>query len=185
MNFYKITLLNTFLLAGVFAFTGCSKDDGPIKSRISIEDVPVVTTNFETGPDNVFSATIPMTTVSTFQGGFVIKLFFAGAVPPTKIDVVVRKNSIATISSPVTNSNIKTYKLDVSTLPATFKITAAELATLFGAAVKTNDSYDFAPDIFVGTKKYEAFPTSSLGTGQGPVGMNTIGFGEFVRYYFK
>ncbi len=48
-----------------------------------------------------------------------------------------------------------------------------------------NDAYDFAPDIFVGEKKYQAFPTVSNGTGQGPAGMNTIGYGEYVRYYFK
>ncbi len=185
MKFNKITLFIALTFCSVIAFTGCSKDDGAIKSRIAIEDVPVVTTNFETGASNVLSTTIPVTTLSTFQGKFVIKLFFPDAVAPTKIEVAVRKNSIATITGTVNNNNVKIFKLDVTTLPATFSVTAAELATLFGTNVVTNDAYDFAPNIYVGTKKYEAFPAVGAGAGSGVIGMNTIGFGEFVRYYFK
>jgi hypothetical protein len=185
MKYYKITLSIVFTCLSVLFFTGCSKDDGPIKNRIGIEDVPVVTTNFETGAANVLAATIPLSTVSTFQGGFIMKLYFTGAVPPTKIEVAVRKNNIATITSTVNNNNVRVFKLDVTSLPATFKVTAAELATLFGTNVVTNDAYDFGPNIYVGTKKYDAFPSVGLGSGQGVTGMNTIGFGEFVRYYFK
>ena len=81
--------------------------------------------------------------------------------------------------------NVKLYKADVSSLPASFTVTAAEIATLFGTALALNDTYDFAPDIYVGTKKYEAFPTVGLGSGQGITGMSTIGYGEYVRYSVK
>jgi hypothetical protein len=91
---------------------------------------------------------------------------------------VIRKNASA--------ANVKVYKADVNTLPASFTVTAAEIATLFGtASLALNDTYDFAPDIYVGSKKYEAFPATGLGSGQGVTGMSAIGFGEFVRYSVK
>ncbi len=185
MKLRKINILTAFALCVAVAFTGCSKDDGPIPKRIGIEDVPAVSMNFETGASNVFATTITFSTVGTFQGTFKSSLYFTGAVAPTKVDIVVRKNSITTITGVVTNANVKVFKADVTSLPSSFTITAAQLATLFGTAVASNDAYDFAPDIYVGTKKYEAFPASSTGTGQGIQGMNTIGFGEYVRYYFK
>jgi hypothetical protein len=185
MKLKKIKLLTAMAFGAVIAFTGCSKDDGAISNRVSIEDVPVVSMNFETGAANVLSATVVFSTSSTFQGKFKTSLFFDGAVAPTKVDIVVRKNSMTTITGTATNANVKVFKADISTFPAIFSITTAELATLFGTAVAANDAYDFAPDIYVGTKKYEAFPAASSGTGSGPAGMSTIGFGEYVRYWFK
>lgn len=161
-------------LGTVIAFTGCSKDDGAIPKRISIEDVPAVTTNLETGGT---AATIAFTNQAAFQGKFKVALYFTGATPPAKVDVVVRKNATA--------GNVKVYKADVTSLPASFTITAAEIATLFGTPLSLNDTYDFAPDVYVGTKKYEAFPATGLGSGQGITGMSTIGYGEYVRYSVK
>ena len=94
------------------------------------------------------------------------------------MDVVVRKNGQA--------SNVKLFKADVTTFPTTFTVTAADIATLFGtASLALNDTYDFGPDIYVGSKKYEAFPITGLANGQGVSGMSAIGFGEFVRYSVK
>lgn len=186
MKFKKINTITALAFGAVMALTACSKDDGAIPGRVSIEDVPAVSMNFESGASNVHSTTITFSTAPSFQGRFKASMFFEKETPPTKIDISVRKNSnLATITSPVTNTNVKTFKVDITTLPATFTVTAAELAALFGTAVAANDAYDFAPDIYINGKKYEAFPAASNGTGQGPAGMNTIGYGEYVRYYFK
>ena len=173
MKLRKI-LLTVLALGTIIAFTGCSKDDGAIPKRIAIEDVPAVTTNVETGGT---TGTITFASQAAFQGKFKVALYFTGATPPTKVDVVIRKNAA--------NGNVKLYKADVASLPASFTVTAAEIATLFGTALAVNDNYDFAPDIYVGTKKYEAFPTTGLGSGQGITGMSTIGYGEYVRYSVK
>ena len=68
------------------------------------------------------------------------------------MDVVVRKNGSA--------ANVKVFKAGVTTLPATFSVTSAELATLFGAPVALGDTYDFAPNIYVGDRMFEAFPAT-------------------------
>ena len=172
MTFRKLNILFGLLLSASIAFTACSKDDGAIPKNVSIEDVPAITTNLVAGGT---AANITFTNQAAFQGNFKVDLFFAGAKAPTKIDVIVRKNA----------SSIKVFRPDVTTLPSTFTITAAEIATLFGAALTLNDTYDFAPDIYVGAKKYEAFPATGVGSGQGVTGMSSIGYGEYVRYSVK
>ncbi len=175
MKLRKINRLTAIGLSIVIAFTGCSKDDGAVPERVGIEDVPVVSTNLETGGT---AANIIFGNQAAFQGSFKVTLFFPGAAAPGKVDVVVRKNA-----TPANlNTNIKLYKADVTTLPATFTITAAEIATLFGTPLALNDTYDFAPDIYVGSKKYQAFPAVGLGSGAGVNGMSSVGFGEFVRF---
>ncbi|WP_315823536.1 hypothetical protein [Paraflavitalea speifideaquila] len=47
------------------------------------------------------------------------------------------------------------------------------------------DTFEFAPDIYVGSKKYETWPAVGAGNGSGVTGMSSIGFGEFVRYIVK
>ena len=174
MKFRKINLLTAIALGAVIAFTGCSKDDGPIPKNIGIEDVPAITTNLEKGGT---ADSIAFTNQAAFQGKFKVAMFFADAIAPTKVDVVIRKNGLA--------SNVKVYKADVTALPASFTITAAEIVSLFGSPLALKDTYDFAPDIYVGTKKYQAFPMVGSGSGQGITGMSTIGFGEYVRYTVK
>ena len=174
MKLRKINLLPALALMTAVAFTGCSKDNGAIPKNVNIEDVPAISTNLETGGT---AANIAFTNQATFQGKFKVALFFAGAASPMKVDVVVRKNALT--------GNVKMYKADVTTLPASFTVTAAEIATLFGTPLALNDTYDFAPDIYVGTKKYEAFPSVGTGSAQGITGMSTIGYGEYVRYSVK
>jgi hypothetical protein len=124
------------------------------------------------------AATIAFSNQAAFSGKFKVALYFPDAIPPAKVDMVVRKNGQA--------ANVKLYKAGITSFPTSFTVTAAEIATLFGTStLALNDTYDFAPDIYVGSKKYEAFPASSLGNGQGVSGMSGIGFGEFVRYSVK
>lgn len=162
------------ILSAIVLLASCSKDDGPIPERVGIEDVPVVTTNLESGAT---AATITLSNQVTFEGKLKVALFFADAKPPAKVDVVVRKNGQA--------SNVKLYKADVASLPLSFSIKAVDLETLFGKALAVDDTYDFAPDIYVGTKKYEAFPVTGAGAGSGLQGMSSVGFGEYVRFTVK
>lgn len=165
-------LINIF--SAIVLLASCSKDDGAIPERVSIEDVPVVTTNLESGAT---VATITLSNQITFEGKLKVALFFTDAKPPAKVDVVVRKNGKA--------SDVKLYKADVASLPFSFSIKATDLETLFGKALAVDDTYDFAPDIYVGTKKYEAFPVTGAGAGSGLQGMSSVGFGEYVRFTVK
>ena len=162
------------ILAVIIIFTGCSKDDGAIPERVSIEDVPAVTTNLESGAT---TGTITFNNQSAFEGKLKVALYFADAKPPVKVDIVVRKN--ASLAS------VKLFKADVTTLPTSFTVKASDIAALFGAPLAVNDTYDFAPDIYVGDKKYEAFPAVGAGNGSGVQGMSSIGFGEYVRFSVK
>ena len=171
----RINIIAVVVFSAVISFTSCSKDDGAIPERVSIQDVPAVSINFETGNT---ADTIAISNPAAFQGKFKVSLFFAGANPPTKVDVMVRKNGSL--------ANVKLFKASITSLPASFTITAAELQTLFGTAVVLKDTYDFALDIYLGDTKYEAWPASgATGSGQGVVGMSSVGFGAQVRYTVK
>jgi hypothetical protein len=174
MKLGKINIFTALALFTVFAFTSCSKDDGAIPERIGIEEVPALTTILENGTG---AATITLASQAAFEGKLKVAMFFAGAKQPDKIDVVVRKNGA--------NDNVKVYKADVASLPANYTITAAEIVALFGGALTLNDTYDFAPDIYVGSKKYQSFPITGLGVGQGPSGMSTVGYFPWVRFSVK
>ncbi|HEY0057637.1 MAG TPA: hypothetical protein VGB56_00795 [Flavisolibacter sp.] len=168
MRLRNINIVTAIALGAVMAFTGCSKDDGAIPKNIGIEDVPAVTTNI----DATGSQAIDLLNISSFQGKFKVDLYFPGTTPPNKVDVVVRKNGSA--------ANVKLFKADIAAFPSVFTITAAEIATLFGAPIALGDTYDFAPSLYVGSKKYDAFPGTGNGTGAGVNGMP--GFGEFARF---
>jgi hypothetical protein len=176
MKLIKINIIAALALFTVLAFTACSKDDGAIPNRVNIEDVPAVSMNTETG---AVTQNISLATIGSFQGKFKASIFFSGAKPPEKIDVMVRKNKFNTT---ITNANVKVFKTNITALPADFTVTAAEIEALFGTAIAKDDLYDFGPDLYVGAKKYEAFPATGLGSGQGVSGMSAVGFGEFVRY---
>ena len=172
----KINILAALAFIAAVAFTGCSKDDGPIPKRIGIEEVPAMTMNVEPQKTNNLD-TIRIGTPAAFSGKFKAAMIFPTAAKPTKVDIVVRKNGSA--------ANVKLFKADVATFPTSFTVTAAEIVTLFGAPIALNDTYDFAPDIYVETRKYEAFPAVGAGSGSGVVGMNSIGFYEYVRITVK
>jgi hypothetical protein len=167
-------IINILTVIVCIAFTACSKDDGAIPERVNIEDVPAVTTNLETGGT---TATIAFNNQGAFEGKLKMALYFTDAKPPAKVDIVVRKNGSA--------GNVKLYKAAITALPTNFTVKAADIQTLFGAPLALNDTYDFAPDIYVGEKKYEAFPATGAGNGSGVQGMSAVGFGEYVRVSVK
>lgn len=174
MKLGKINIFTAIALFTVFSFTSCSKDDGAIPERVTIEEVPAITTILENGTG---AANITLATQASFEGKIKVAMFFTDQKQPDKIDVVVRKNGSAT--------DVKVYKADVTTLPANYTITAAEIETLFGTPLAVNDTYDFAPDIYVGSKKYESFPVTGSGAGQSLSGMGTIGYYPWVRFTVK
>ena len=170
MKFIKIKVL-PILLVAVVVFSGCEKDDGPIRESVSIAAVPTITTNI----DPTGSQAIDMLNLGSFSGKFKVDQYFPGTTPPTKVDIVVRK-----WRGTASNGNVKVFKTNITTLPANFTVTAAEIATLFGAPLALGDNYDFGPDIYVGDRKFEAFPAVGNGTGAGLNGQPF--FSEFTRF---
>src|SRR5688572_32318917 len=54
-------------------------------------------------------------------------------------------------------SNVKVIAAGVTTYPASYTITSAQIATLFGAPVALNDNYDISADVYTKDgKKFEA-----------------------------
>ena len=175
MKIRKISKLLAVSLVAIIAFSSCSKDDGPIAERVPITAVPTITTNI----DPTGSPDIQMSNLAAFNGKFKVDLFFPGTTPPTKVDIVVRKFNGSTAN----NSNVKVFKPGITTFPTNLTVTAAEIATLFGTAIVLGDRYDFGPDIYVGDRKFEAFPAVGNGTGAGLNGQPY--FSEFTRFQAK
>lgn len=171
MKIRKINILLAVSLGALIAFTGCSKDDGAIPERVPITAVPTITTNI----DATGSQAIDLLNLASFAGKFKVDLYFPGATPPTKVDIVVRK-----WKGTANNNNVKVFKAGVTTFPSTITVSAAEIAALFGTAITLGDNYDFAPDIYLGERRFEAFPAVGNGTGAGLNGQPF--YGEFVRY---
>jgi hypothetical protein len=171
MKIRKINILLALSLA-ILTFSGCEKDDGAIPERVTVTEVPAITTNI----DPTGSQSINLLNLAAFSGKFKVDLYFPGSTPPTKVDIVVRKSN----GTSVTNANVKVFKTGITTLPVNFTVTAAEIATLFGAPIALGDNYDFAPDFYVGDRKFQAFPSVGVGTGTGVSGQPL--YGEFARF---
>ena len=164
----KINIFAALTLGLMIAFAGCKKDDGGVRSSVVIKDVPVVSTSIE----STGSQAIDLLNLAGFSGKFKVSLYFPGATPPDKVDIVVRKNG--------SNANVKVIKKDVTTLPYSLTVTSADIAALFGVAVALGDTYDFAPDLYVGVNKYEAFPATGLGNGPGIIAYPL--YSDFARF---
>jgi hypothetical protein len=171
MKIGKISILLAVSFGAIMAFSGCEKDDGAIPSNVGIINVPTITTNIDATGSTIINVLSPAT-AATFAGKFKVDNYFPGAAAPTKVDIVVRKNG--------SNANVVLYKANVTTLPVTYTVTAAEITALFGGTIMTGDTYDFAPNIYVGTNKYEAFPVTGIGIGTGHAGHPL--YGEFARF---
>jgi len=164
----KINIFAALTLGLMIAFAGCKKDDGGVRSSVVIKDVPVLSTKIE----STGSQAIDLLNLAGFSGKFKVELYFPGATPPDKVDIVVRKNG--------SNANVKVMKKDVTTLPYSLTVTSADIAALFGVAVALGDTYDFAPDLYVGVNKYEAFPATGLGNGPGIIAFPL--YSDYARF---
>ncbi|HMJ47186.1 MAG TPA: hypothetical protein VK498_07630 [Ferruginibacter sp.] len=164
-------ILNFLLLSTVF-FVGCRKNDARYPFDVAIVRVPYVNVT----PDATSSVSIDLTNLATFQGKFNVNLLYPKDISPEKVDVVIRKNN--------DNTNVKIVQAGITTFPTgTITITAAQIATLFGAAIKLGDNYDIGTDIYLGGTKYEAFPQGTGVLAYGGTGQaNQPGFIPTIRY---
>lgn len=175
MKIRKLNILPAVSLVAITFLSGCSKDDGPIPSRVTINDIPTIST----AVDPTGSTTIPISNPASFSGKFNSTLYFPGTPGPEKVDIVVRKTNGTTIN----NNNVKQFKTSITAFPASFTVSVAEIQALFGVPIVLNDNYDFAPDIYVSGRKFEAFPLVGSGTGAGVRAMPL--YSEFARYTVK
>ena len=142
-----------YILLATIIFAGCEKNDGPVPDDVKLERVPQPQIVKNGG-----SAAIDVTNLAGFQGKFDVGLYFPNDVKPSKMDIVIRKNA----------TTVKLLQADVTTFPTTITITAAQLASLFGAPVALNDNYDVGADVYTQDgKKYEAFPATGVGFASG------------------
>ncbi len=162
-----------FFAVTTAALVSCSVDDGPIKKKYLdvIDAVPAISTKVDPSGNQSIDVLNP----GSFQGKFTVSEFFdgPGSFSPDKVDVVVRKNG-------GTGTKVKVYKADVTSFPASFTVSGTEIQALFGEPIVVNDNYDFSADIYVGGKKYEAFPLGGVSTSSGPTA--APGFSHFARY---
>lgn len=140
-----------FLLAAII-FTGCERNDGFIPKDVYPERVPAP----KIVKDATGSAAIDMTNLGAFNGKINVSLYFPNDIPPSKFDIVIRKNN--------NNTNVKVFQAGVTSFPSVITITAAQIATLFGVPIALGDNYDVGADVYAQSgKKYEAFPAIGLG----------------------
>ena len=165
----KKNIIIYLLIASVF-FTACEKNDGPVPKEIALERVPApLIVKDATG-----SVSIDMTNLAGFNGKFNISLYFPNDIPPSKFDIVIRKNN--------NNGNVKLIQAGVATFPTSLSITAAQIVTLFGAAITLGDNYDIGADVYSNSgKKYEAFPVIGLGYAAA-FQPDHLGFSPSVRF---
>lgn len=141
----KKLIIFSFLIAIASLFDSCRKEDNPKLPDLTRFPTPSLTAAAGSG------TVITASTAASFTGKVVVDLFFKTDVPPQKYDVVVRKN----------NGTVKTLKEGITTFPTTVEFTGAQLATLFGEAVKTCDFYDVGVDVTTQSgQKYLAFPAT-------------------------
>jgi hypothetical protein len=160
------------LFAGVF-LTACDKNDGPVPDDVKLErgiPQPQIVKN---GGNASINALDP----ASFQGKYDLTGVYFPEDAPSKMDVVIRKNG--------NNSNVKVIQAGVTTFPTSYTITAAQIATLFGAPVALNDNYDISADVYTRDgKKFEAFPNigipTAVGTAAGVAGQ--AGASPSIRY---
>ncbi|HMJ46770.1 MAG TPA: hypothetical protein VK498_05540 [Ferruginibacter sp.] len=145
----KKNIINLLLLTTIL-FVGCKKNDTRYPFDVDLQRVPYV----NVAVDATGSQAIDLLNLASFNGKYTVSLLYPNDIVPSKVDIIAIKNDDRTTA--------KLVQANVTTFPSTFTITAAQLQSLFGAAIKLGDNYDLGADIYVGDKKYEAFP---LGTG--------------------
>lgn len=171
----KKNIINVIFISAItvisLTFAGCNKNDGPIKKEIldRIDAVPAMTVPI----DPTGSQSINMLDLASFNGKFSISSYFEDGITPDKVDIVVRKNGAVGV-------NVKVFKANVTTFPSAYTVNAAEIATLFGTPILLDDAYDFSADIYVGNKKFEAFPLGGVPNSSGPTGMP--GYSHAARF---
>jgi hypothetical protein len=126
-------IIACFLIATLIAGVSCRKDDNPKIPELIQVPTPLLTK--DASADQIISAQDP----NSFNGKFIVDLFFENDVKPQKFDVVAIKNE--------DKSKIVTIKENVTTFPTTIEITGAELASLFGEPIVLGDKFDITVNV--------------------------------------
>lgn len=163
-------ILIQFLVAGMLLLTGCESNIiGGLKDDTPIYKLPSITAHLDpTGSPNIQIADL-----SAFSGKVLLDRYFKDQPAPDKIDLIVRKNLGK-------GEAVKVVQAGITTFPTTVTVTAAQIQSLFGEALKVGDNYDFAPDIYTKDGKFEAFP--SHGPGNATSVSGGPGFSSFARF---
>ena len=77
MKIRKLNILLALSFGAIIALSGCSKDDGAIPERVTINAVPTITTNI----DPTGSKAIDLTNLASFAGKFKIDNYLLMASP--------------------------------------------------------------------------------------------------------
>ena len=164
----KKYIVYLFLLSAFFS--SCEKHDGPIPEDEAPARIPAALIV----KDPTGNASIDLTNLAGFNGKVNISLYFPNDVPPSKFDIVIRKNN--------NNGNIKVIQAGVTSFPTSINLTAAQIATLFGTAIVLGDTYDVGADVYTQAGiKYDAFPI--VGVGYAPAfQIDHPGFSPSVRF---
>ena len=145
-----------YTLIALSFLTGCDKNDGPVPEKYDLETgipQPQIVKNGG-------NAALNWLDLAAFQGKYDLTGVYFPEDAPSKMDVVIRKNG--------NNTNVKVIEAGVTTFPKSYTITAAQIATLFGAPLALNDNYDISADVYnKDGKKYEAFPNIGISTAVG------------------
>lgn len=180
MKIKQVHILSALAIGAFLTLGGCKKDDGAIPNRVSVEAVPVLSTNVDvvSSTSDTKTTNVSLATITAFSGTFTVSNYFPGKPVPDKIDLKARKSASQTT---VDNTNVKLFKANAaSSYPTKFTITYADLVAMFGSTFKVNEVYDIGPDMYVGTKLYEAFPLGITGTATGVSSMPF--YAEYARF---
>lgn len=140
-----------FLFAAIL-FAACERNDGFVPKEVGVERVPAP----KIVKDASGSAAIDMTNLAGFNGKINVSLYFPNDIPPSKFDIVIRKNN--------NNSTVKIVQAGVTSFPSVITITSAQIAALFGVPIALGDNYDISADVYTQSgKQYQAFPEIGLG----------------------
>jgi hypothetical protein len=75
MKIRKISKFLATFLGAILALSSCTKNDGPITNRVTINDIPAIQTKIEASG----SQAIDLLNLASFNGKFTVSLYFADA----------------------------------------------------------------------------------------------------------
>ena len=126
-------------------FSACSKDDVPPLPPDLRFPLPILTK--DAAGDDTISGRDP----GSFVGKFVVDMYYGTAVRPQKVDIVVIRNDNKT--------NVKTFRANVTSFPASIEVTGTQLTTLFDSTIELGDKFEIGADVTTNSgQKFEAFP---------------------------
>jgi len=161
----KIIIFSLLISSFTAGFNSCRKEDNVKLPELTRVPLPLITK--DPGGDDVISGQEP----ASFNGKFVVDMYFPNDIKPQKADAVVIRNGDKSI--------VKTIQADITSFPTTVEVTGTQLATLFGEPIVAGDNFQIGVDLTtVDGLKFEAFPITgnayASGTAAQPGSSTTI-----------